>query len=348
MYNLCRKPKLLALCERSVVVHGLKLVPATLIAAATVTTGAAGATGSHASSAAENGRIAFTRYFGPRYDDKTRSALFTVARSGRGERRLTHPGSEASDFEPDWSPDGSQVAFTRSGRFGPATYTVRSDGSGLARVSRPCRRAKPRRCDQDITPAFSPDGRDVTFASSDGRLPTGIVIVGSDGRNRRVVVPATWTVEGVDPRFSPDGNRIVFERHNLGRKQPKDGRAVFLVNVDGSGLSRVTPWSLDAGDPDWSPDGKWILFGSNEELKKPSQLYLIHPDGTGLDQLTRVRRGTLRASASFSPDGKWIVFAASGVGGKADLYTMRANGTDVRRLTRTRLWDSAPDWGSAR
>jgi TolB protein len=348
MYDLCRKPKLSALCRRSVLVHRLTLVLATLIGAATVTTGAAVATNSHARSAAENGRIAFTRYFGPKNDDRTRSALFTVARSGRGEHQLTHPGSEASDFEPDWSPDGSRIAFTRSGRFGPATYTVRADGSGLARVSRPCRRARPRRCDQDVTAAFSPDGRAVTFASSDGRLPTAIVIVESDGRNRRVVVPASWTVEGVDPRFSPNGDRIAFERHNLGRSQPKDGRAIFVVNVDGSGLSRVTPWSLDAGDPDWSPDGKWMLFGSNESLKKPSQLYLIHPDGTALKKLTRLRRGTLGASASFSPDGKWIVFAASGVGGNADLYTMRANGTGIRRLNRTRLWDSAPDWGTAR
>lgn len=191
--------------------------------------------------------------------------IFTVARSGGSERQLTQPGPEASDFEPDWSPDGSRIAFTRSGRSGPAIYAVQPDGSGLTRVSRGCRRAKPRRCDQDVTPAFSPSGRDIAFASSDGRLKAAIVIVGSDGRNRRVVVPASSGAELIDPRFSPDANRIAFERHNLTRT-PRDGRAIFVVNF-GSGLSRVTPWNLDAGDPDWSPDGSWILFGSSENLK---------------------------------------------------------------------------------
>jgi Tol biopolymer transport system component len=184
------------------------------------------------------------------------------------------------------------------------------------------------------------------FASFDGRLKGAIVIGGSDGR--RVVVPASSSVALADPNFSPDGDRILFERKNLGRRKPKGARAIFVVNVDGSGILRITPWSLSAGDPDWSPDGKWILFGSNEHLNKKSQLYVIHPDGTGLKQLTHRREGTLGASASFSPDGKWIVLGASGVGGNADVYIMRANGTGARAVTRTRLWDSTADGAPAR
>lgn len=302
------------------------------------------AASSSATSPSENGEIAFHRYLGK---NKTHDVIFKVASSGRGERQVTHAAEEESDFEPDWSPDGSRIAFTRSGRSGPAIYTVRPDGSGLMWVSRNCP-AKPLRCDQYVTPAFSPDGRDITFVRFDARLSKGaIVIHRRDGRNRRTVVPARGA-QLSDPRFSPDGNRIAFERHNLGRSKPKDGRALFVVNLDGSGISRITPWNLVAGDPDWSPDGKWILFGSNEKRNKESQLYVIHPDGTGLKQLTHIGTGTLGTSASFSPDGKWIVFAASGVGGNADLYVMRANGTEVRQLTRTRLWDSAADWGPAR
>jgi Tol biopolymer transport system component len=52
-------------------------------------------------------------------------------------------------------------------------------------------------------------------------------------------------------------------------------------------------------------------------------------------------------SYSFSPDGKSITFAKSGVGGQPDVFVMRANGTNVRAVTRTPLPDSAPDWGSA-
>ena len=67
--------------------------------------------------------------------------------------------------------------------------------------------------------------------------------------------------------------------------------------------------------------------------------------GTGLRRLTRFKNGTTVLSASYSPDGEWIVYASNGVGGNADLFIMRADGTDNRPLTRTKLWDSAPDWG---
>ena len=56
-------------------------------------------------------------------------------------------------------------------------------------------------------------------------------------------------------------------------------------------------------------------------------------------------------SATFSPDGKWITFArtpGTGKGGNADIFTMRADGTRVRNVTRSASWDSGVDWGARR
>jgi Tol biopolymer transport system component len=53
-------------------------------------------------------------------------------------------------------------------------------------------------------------------------------------------------------------------------------------------------------------------------------------------------------SASFSPDGKWIAFSRTrGVGsaGNADVFVMRTDGSDVRNVTRSAIWDSGVDWG---
>ena len=77
------------------------------------------------------------------------------------------------------------------------------------------------------------------------------------------------------------------------------------------------------------------------------QLYVIRPDGKGMRQLTHFAVGTWIGSASFSPDGKWITFAKAGRGGAADVFVMRTDGSGVRPVTRTTLWDSAPDWGAA-
>ena len=67
-------------------------------------------------------------------------------------------------------------------------------------------------------------------------------------------------------------------------------------------------------------------------------------------KLTRAQPGQQYLSSSFSADGKWITFGMSRGTGKddrADVYVMRVNGTGVRAVTKSPLWDSAPDWGLA-
>ena len=119
------------------------------------------------------------------------------------------------------------------------------------------------------------------------------------------------------------------------------------MRSDGSGLRRLTPYSLRAGDhPDWSPDGRWILFRSPDNGDfLDSQLYVIHPNGRGMRQVTHVRPTTQLLSASFSPDGSRVVYSRAGRAGQPDIFTARLDGSGVHRVTRTPLWDSAPDWG---
>ena len=111
------------------------------------------------------------------------------------------------------------------------------------------------------------------------------------------------------------------------------------------------PWALGAGDhPGFSPDGSEILFRSfdGQEDSKQSDFWTVHPDGSALTRLTHVPEGTTMLSASYSPDGAWIVHATDGVDGNADIFVMRADGTGNQPVTRSKLWDSAPDWGPAR
>jgi TolB protein len=122
---------------------------------------------------------------------------------------------------------------------------------------------------------------------------------------------------------------------------------VFVIDTNGENLRRITPWGENSGDnPDWSPDGKWILFHTHvDDPAQQSQYVLVHPDGTGRKQLSHFPNGTHVASASFSPDGRSVVFSNGPEGGNIDVFTMRLDGTHIRRLTRSPLWESAPDWG---
>jgi TolB protein len=309
---------------------------AALFVVATATTLATGAVTSHATAPGKNGRIAFRRWFDK---DQSWGAIFTINADGTRERQVTRPPRGTRDEQPDWSPDGSLLVFTRSIPNQPyAVYTVRPDGLGVRRLTPTCPKSSARqKCPEYVVPAFSPDGTQIAFAGG-----PGIVVTDRNGRHRRVVVRSRAELD--DPQFSPDGKRLAFVR--AGRKACC---AIFIVNVDGTHMRRVTPWSLAAGDnPDWSPDGKWILFRSDVPRVKQSQIYVIHPNGSGLTRLTLFKRGTVVTSSSFSPDGRWIVFGATGVGGQPDVYVMHADGTGMRPVTRTKLWDSAPDWGAKR
>lgn len=86
------------------------------------------------------------------------------------------------------------------------------------------------------------------------------------------------------PRFSPDGTKLVFTRYRppKGPNPPTTERgALFVVNVDGSGLRQVTRFSLGAsgaGDADWSPDGTRLVFETSGAFATggSSDIYVVN------------------------------------------------------------------------
>jgi Tol biopolymer transport system component len=206
-----------------------------------------------------------------------------------------------------------------------------------------------------------PDGRRVVFTSATGRVrefPGGegwiehsdIVIRDLTGKNTKVVLRSRpFATDNTEVVASPDGRQIAFQRTNSPLTEPPGGIAVFVMRSDGTHLRRITPWSLRAGDhPDWSPDGRSILFRSNvDEGFLNSQLYLVHPDGRRLRQVTHVSPDTMLLSSSFSPDGTRIVYSQTGDNNEPDIVTARVAGSHVQQITRTPRWESAPDWGPA-
>jgi hypothetical protein len=68
--------------------------------------------------------------------------------------------------------------------------------------------------------------------------------------------------------------------------------AVFTVRLNGKHERKLTPWAMDAGEPsDWSPDGHWIVFLNHSWGFTPSTVWLVHPNGTALHEITSKRHG---------------------------------------------------------
>jgi len=195
---------------------------------------------------------------------------------------------------------------------------------------------------------WSPDARRFACEGIGQTDPqrTGIYTISSAGGD---LVRLTSNPGGDDNPidYSPDGRRILFARTDPARAAHAN-QAFFVANIDGSGVSRITPWGFADDDGGWSPDGTRIVF---EHL---GRLYVVRPDGGGLTQLT-LRLGNQTTSfpafdAGWSPDGTRIVFSLRIPTGPRTtmegIYTARVDGTDIRPVTTSPTRDDKADWGA--
>jgi len=305
------------------------------------------------------GKIAFARY---RFvDNPLRREIWVANPDGTGVRRVSQAPANVVDSSPSWSPDGERLVFTRcsadeSG--GCTVWAVNADGTDQHKLSKDCPDMRSSSCVGDDGAVYSPDGKRIVYNHGSDTVPPEIAIANPDfGDVHSFPAPAATPDIGAFA-WSPNGRRIAFEARN------DTHSAVFIANTDGTNLRRLTPWRLKAYDGDqiaWSANGAWILFRSttsvpDSALPPDGDIYTIRPDGTHLDRLTHLPRGSGLELGSFSPSGKWIVFATTAgatpkgsfSGTWPDIFRMRSDGTDRVPVTRTRNWEGSPTWGKAR
>jgi TolB protein len=274
----------------------------------------------------ENGRIAFQMDFGLGVE------IYTIDPSGLGIRQLTKvPGSAET---PDWSPDGTRIAFqAEDGPWG--LWIVNADGSQLHQVAA-----------SGAQPAFTPDGTHLVYECVDCSGGDGIFLMkadGSDAPGTRLTTKPSGYDGDTNPEVSPDGKTVTFVRMKV------DGelRALFAVDIDGTHLRSLVPLRFNVFKKhDWAPDGKHIVFTST--IDGSANVYTIEPDGSDLVQLTHVGPDVGAIAGSYSPDGRWIAFRWENPSvGVYRLMRMHPDGSDRSTITTAPIGEQYIDWGVA-
>ena len=299
-----------------------------------------------------DGRISFNRVVGNSLQ------LFSANPDGSDVQKLTDTPKNTFSVITDWSPNGQLIAFDsdRTDLFdgrkgGVQIYVMNADGSGVTQLTRgPGFHG---------FPGWSPDGASMAISADwgDRRELEGVWIIPATDPDGVTVNEAQRVTEnppgeGFDdePQISPDGTRIVFTRFKSARRS-----AIHTVNVDGSGLERVTKYDLNASDPDWSPDGTKITFDSGDSGQPgvKGDIYVINPDGSGRKRLTDNKELTrnspfvLSQNPVFSPSGEKIMFTQFRENPERnELRVMNPDGSAKRAALRIGGFPNKADWGT--
>lgn len=270
--------------------------------------------------------------------------LYVMDSDGGNQVRIGGSGSRP-DHYPNWSPDGRTLVFTSYRQGGWRIWTMERDGSRARRIVPGGMGTS----SYEYDPSFSSDGRSVLYVSGGN-----IHRIGLDGQGRKQITRTPDTFE-FSPQESPDGSAIAFTTSEQGKTR------IVRAAPDGSQRMVLTDDSSISYAPVWSRDGKRILFYSDRDGS--FELYLMQPDGSNqrplLTPQQRAAAGFTRApfvdafdddwgavvqyKASFSCDDARIAFSRE-VDGNREIYTVAADGSDLRRITRNRLHDGFPMW----
>ena len=149
--------------------------------------------------------------------------------------------------------------------------------------------------------------------------------------------------------YSPDGRRIAFARMPIG-EEPENQSELYIMDADGSHQRRVTFNGQPDYDAAWSPDGKRLVFARRPprttagESLRPSDLWALDLRTGEERQLTNTPR-IEDDRPQWSPDGGRIVFNSDVLDpGNVDIYTIRPNGGDLRRITTSAAFDGLPNY----
>jgi Tol biopolymer transport system component len=265
---------------------------------------------------------------GTKLADREQVHLWLVKADGSELHEVAPGQPSVGKGSADWSPDGIHIAFDAPGLFADLIYETDVNGMTPRLISTECA-GNPAPCG-DHAPSYSPDGKRLAFVRMVGG-PSGVIAIKDLATGKVTLLESTRQgspmAELGRPAWSPDGTQLIYyQGAKDADSKPTGTSAMYVINADGTGLHVLKTPGLAAGDPHWSPDGSLVVFSTepihdwnDSGVADHPDVYVVHPNGAGLKQLT-FDQGS--GAPSWTSDSKILYFSQRG------LWLMDADGSN--------------------
>ncbi len=251
-----------------------------------------------------------------------------VNADGSGWRRLTDLQSASGSA--NLAPDGKFVVFVGTESGATEIHEIHLDTGKIKQLTH---------LEAGLSsPEISPDNKSILFTYRATNQTSQIWIMNRDGSHPHEFYSSSGK-DAHDATWSPDGSQILFAL-GLG-----ENNQLYIMDNNGRNTRLVNSTIDTRGHSDWSV-GDLITFDMGGSFMH--EIYVLNVDGTNDHQ---VSKGDNAQGESFSPDGQWIAYTGyTDVANKdkasCEIYIMRVDGSDARRLTKNTYCDYQPRWGN--
>ncbi len=191
----------------------------------------------------------------------------------------------------------------------------------------------------DVTPSFTPDGKELIFASNRSSSQPCLwkIRAGGSGGITRIT---SSNAADMSPSVAPNGKLIAY----TSVLPAGSGDQIWTTTITGQMVTQLRK----GAEPQFSPDGQKILFVRENDSTHNGEIWIMDTDGGQETQLTANSKYNFR-DPKWSRDGAWIVFSSNeGLNSNRehnfDIWMMRKDGSSPTSLTTNGSHDDSPSW----